>query len=102
MNAVGQPTSRVDGRRTVTGGARYTAEVSFPGAVRAAIVHKRIGNGRTVSIDTTAADDGSSGSDRRDDRSRRQPRRRTDRHPPRQRQPDVVVRRLRRIVEKTL
>jgi xanthine dehydrogenase YagR molybdenum-binding subunit len=55
MSAVGQPISRVDGRRKVTGGARYTADISAPGAVHAAIVHGRIANGRTVSIDTTAA-----------------------------------------------
>ena len=55
MNAIGQPISRVDGRRKVTGGARYTADISVPGAAHAAIVHSRIANGRTVSIDTTAA-----------------------------------------------
>jgi xanthine dehydrogenase YagR molybdenum-binding subunit len=55
MNAVGQPISRVDGRRKVTGGARYTADISVPGAAHATIVHSRIANGRTVSIDTTAA-----------------------------------------------
>jgi xanthine dehydrogenase YagR molybdenum-binding subunit len=55
MNAIGQPISRVDGRRKVTGGARYTADISLPGATHAAIVHSRIANGRTVSIDTTAA-----------------------------------------------
>jgi len=30
MNAIGQPMSRVDGRRKVTGGARYTADISLP------------------------------------------------------------------------
>ena len=55
MNAIGQPMSRVDGRRKVTGGARYTADISLPGVAHAAIVHSRIANGRTVSIDTTAA-----------------------------------------------
>ena len=56
MNAVGQPISRVDGRRKVTGGARYTADISVPGAAHAAIVHSSIANGRIVSIDTTAAE----------------------------------------------
>jgi xanthine dehydrogenase YagR molybdenum-binding subunit len=56
MNAVGQPISRVDGPRKVTGGARYTADISVAGATHAAIVHSRIANGRTVSIDTTAAE----------------------------------------------
>jgi xanthine dehydrogenase YagR molybdenum-binding subunit len=55
MNAIGQPTSRVDGRRKVTGGAAYTADIAIPDVAHAAIVHSRIANGRTVSIDTTAA-----------------------------------------------
>ena len=56
MNAIGQPMSRVDGRRKVTGGARYTADISLPRAAHAAIVHSTIANGRTVSIDTAAAE----------------------------------------------
>ena len=56
MNAVGQPISRVDGRRKVSGGARYTADISVPGAAHAAIVHCSIANGRIVSIDTTGAE----------------------------------------------
>ena len=56
MNAVGQPISRVDGRRKVSGGARYTADISVPGTAHAAIVHSSIANGRIVSIDTTAAE----------------------------------------------
>jgi xanthine dehydrogenase YagR molybdenum-binding subunit len=55
MTAIGQPISRVDGRRKVTGGARYTADIPAPAAAHAAIVHSRIANGRTVAIDTTAA-----------------------------------------------
>jgi len=56
MNAIGRPISRADGRLKVTGGARYTADISPTGAVHAAIVHSTIANGRTVSIDTTAAE----------------------------------------------
>jgi xanthine dehydrogenase YagR molybdenum-binding subunit len=56
MNAVGQPISRVDGRRKVTGGARYTADLALAGIAQAAIVHSTIANGRTVSIDTSAAE----------------------------------------------
>jgi xanthine dehydrogenase YagR molybdenum-binding subunit len=56
MNAVGQPISRADGRLKVTGGARYTADISVAGAVHAAIVHSTIANGRTVSIDTAVAE----------------------------------------------
>jgi CO/xanthine dehydrogenase Mo-binding subunit len=47
----------VDNRfRASTGGARYTADISCQSAVRAAIVHGTIANGRTVSINTTAAE----------------------------------------------
>ena len=56
MNAIGQPISRVDGRLKVTGGARYTADIPVAGAVHAAIVHSTIANGRTLSIDTAAAE----------------------------------------------
>jgi xanthine dehydrogenase YagR molybdenum-binding subunit len=55
MTAIGQPISRVDGRLKVTGGARYTADIPAPAAAHAAIVHSRIANGRTLSIDTTEA-----------------------------------------------
>jgi xanthine dehydrogenase YagR molybdenum-binding subunit len=56
MNAIGQPISRVDGRLKVTGRAHYTADVPLAGAMHAAIVHSTIANGRTISIDTTAAE----------------------------------------------
>ena len=56
MNAVGQPISRVDGRLKVTGGARFTADIRLEGIVHAAIVYSTIANGRTVSIDTAAAE----------------------------------------------
>lgn len=55
MNAIGQPLSRADGRLKVTGGAPYTADTAIAGLTYAAIVHSTIANGRTVSIDTTAA-----------------------------------------------
>ena len=56
MNAIGQSISRADGRLKVTGRARYTADVRLAGALHAVIVHSTIANGRTVSIDTTAAE----------------------------------------------
>jgi len=56
MNAIGQPISRFDGRLKVTGAARYTADIRLADATHAAIVHSTIANGRTVSIDTTAAE----------------------------------------------
>ena len=56
MNAVGQPISRIDGRLKVTGSARYTADIPLEAIVHAAIVYSTIANGRTVSIDTAAAE----------------------------------------------
>lgn len=56
MNAIGQPISRADGRLKVTGRARYTADIPIAGAAHAAIVHSTIANGRTLWIDTTAAE----------------------------------------------
>ena len=56
MNAIGQPISRIDGRLKVTGGARYTADIPLVGATHAAIVHSTIATGRTMSIDTSAAE----------------------------------------------
>jgi xanthine dehydrogenase YagR molybdenum-binding subunit len=56
MNSVGQPLSRLDGHRKVTGAAQYTGDVPFPGALRGAIVHSTIANGRTVDIDTSRAE----------------------------------------------
>jgi len=56
MNAVGRPISRADGRLKVTGAARYTADIPIPGAMHAAMVHSTIANGRTVSIDISAAE----------------------------------------------
>jgi xanthine dehydrogenase YagR molybdenum-binding subunit len=53
MSSVGQPVSRIDGRRKVTGSARYTADVSAPAAAHAAIIHSKIARGQIVSIDTT-------------------------------------------------
>jgi xanthine dehydrogenase YagR molybdenum-binding subunit len=40
----------------VTGGAQYTADVPLTGALHGAIVHSTIANGRTISIDTGAAE----------------------------------------------
>jgi xanthine dehydrogenase YagR molybdenum-binding subunit len=53
---IGQPVSRVDGRRKVTGGAAYAAEFEVPGLAHATIVRSTVANGRIASIDTTAAE----------------------------------------------
>jgi xanthine dehydrogenase YagR molybdenum-binding subunit len=56
MNAIGQPISRIDGRLKVTGAARYTADIPIADVVYGVIVQSTIANGRTVSIDTAAAE----------------------------------------------
>ena len=56
MNAVGQPLSRYEGRLKVTGAARYTADIPVQGALHASIVSSSIAHGRTIAIDTTAAE----------------------------------------------
>ncbi len=52
---VGKPYDRVDGRLKVTGGARYTPDVSVASLTHAVIVPSTIANGRIVSIDESAA-----------------------------------------------
>src|SRR5579863_2989859 len=56
MSVVGQPLTRLEGRLKVTGGAQYTADASLAGVLHGSIVHSPIANGRTISIDTTAAE----------------------------------------------
>ena len=56
MNAIGQPISRIDGRLKVTGMARYTGDIRLTDEVHGVIVASTIANGRTLSIDTTAAE----------------------------------------------
>lgn len=56
MNAIGQPMSRLDGRLKVTGKADYTADVSVPVLLHAAIVSSRIAKGRILSIDVRAVE----------------------------------------------
>jgi xanthine dehydrogenase YagR molybdenum-binding subunit len=53
---IGQPVSRVDGRRKVTGGATYAAEFDVPGQAHGAIVRSTVANGRIASIDSAAAE----------------------------------------------
>jgi xanthine dehydrogenase YagR molybdenum-binding subunit len=56
MSEVGQPLPRLEGRLKVTGGAKYTADVPRRGALHGSIVHSRVANGRTIAIDTSAAE----------------------------------------------
>jgi xanthine dehydrogenase YagR molybdenum-binding subunit len=53
---IGQPVSRVDGRRKVTGTATYAAEFQVPGVAHGAIVRSTVANGRIASINTEAAE----------------------------------------------
>jgi xanthine dehydrogenase YagR molybdenum-binding subunit len=53
--AIGLPLPRVDGRHKVTGTARYTAEIPFPGLTHAAIVGATVPSGRVAAIDVAAA-----------------------------------------------
>jgi xanthine dehydrogenase YagR molybdenum-binding subunit len=53
---IGQPVSRIDGRRKVTGAATYAAEFEVSGQAHAAIVRSTVGNGRIASIDTAMAE----------------------------------------------
>lgn len=55
-NFIGQPTSRVDGRLKVTGGATYAAEFDVPGLAHGAIVRSTVAKGRIASIDSAAAE----------------------------------------------
>ena len=56
MNAIGQPLSRIDGRLKTTGAARYTADIPIADVVYGVLVQSTIANGRTVSIDSSAAE----------------------------------------------
>jgi xanthine dehydrogenase YagR molybdenum-binding subunit len=53
---IGQPVSRVDGRRKVTGGATYAAEFDQPGQAYGAIMRSTVASGRIALIDGAAAE----------------------------------------------
>ena len=54
---IGQPISRVDGRKKVTGGATYAAEFDVPGQAHAVIVRSTVAKGRIAVIDGKAAEE---------------------------------------------
>jgi len=54
-NAIGKPTSRVDGRLKVTGRAVYTAEHHLANIAYAHLVLSSVSKGRLLALDTTAA-----------------------------------------------
>ena len=53
--AIGKPIDRVDGRRKITGAARYAAEFKHGRLTHAVLVQSTIAKGRIASIDTAAA-----------------------------------------------
>ncbi|HVK78727.1 MAG TPA: xanthine dehydrogenase family protein molybdopterin-binding subunit [Kofleriaceae bacterium] len=55
-HVIGQPTSRIDARRKVTGRADYAAEALLPGMAHGVLVGATIASGRVEAIDTTAAE----------------------------------------------
>ena len=55
MAIIGQGIDRIDGRLKVTGGARYAAEFTAPGAVHAVLVQSTIGAGSILAFDIEAA-----------------------------------------------
>ena len=55
MPPLGPPLDRVDGRKKVTGGAKFAAEHNLENMAYAAMVMSTIPSGTIRSIDTTAA-----------------------------------------------
>lgn len=55
QSSVGQPIDRVDGRRKITGTARYAAELRHPRLAHAVLVQSTIAKGRIVAIDAATA-----------------------------------------------
>ena len=53
---IGEPIDRTDGRLKVTGGARYSAEISLPGLVHGVLVTSTVSNGAVASMDISAAE----------------------------------------------
>src|SRR3954451_5912971 len=54
---IGKPISRVDGRRKVTGTAKYAAEFNVPHLLHGYVVSSAIASGKIKHIDTAAAMD---------------------------------------------
>ena len=55
MSVVGEPLSRVDGGKKVTGGALYTADAAPTGALHGSLVNSTIASGRIKRLDVSAA-----------------------------------------------
>src|SRR5215467_10779043 len=55
MNAVGQPTRRLEGREKVSGATRYTADLDVAGLLHVQLVLSHVASASIRSIDTDAA-----------------------------------------------
>jgi xanthine dehydrogenase YagR molybdenum-binding subunit len=55
LRVVGRPQPRQDGPRRVSGGARYTVDVTLPGLLQAAVLRSPIAHGRVRGLDLEAA-----------------------------------------------
>jgi xanthine dehydrogenase YagR molybdenum-binding subunit len=53
---IGRDTVRIDGARKVTGLAQYTSDFNFPGMLYGVPVEATIGNGKLLTLDTSAAE----------------------------------------------
>ncbi len=53
---IGKPLNRVDGRRKVTGAARYTAEWPLPNLVQGVLVTSTIASGKVIKVDGSRAE----------------------------------------------
>ena len=56
MSLIGQPLSRVDGVKKVTGAATYSAEHKIPRLAHAVLVMSTIAHGRISAVDSAAAE----------------------------------------------
>ena len=54
-HVIGKPTPRVEGIEKVTGAAKYTADVTFPGMLWAKVVRSPITYGRLRRVDVSTA-----------------------------------------------
>src|SRR5437763_6628501 len=54
--SVGQPMTRVDGRKKVTGQAKYSAEVAVPNVAYAYLIMTTVPKGRVASMETREAE----------------------------------------------
>ena len=54
-NYIGKPQNRVDGKKKVTGAAKYAAEFNVPGLLYGVVVSSSIAKGRITRLDLSRA-----------------------------------------------